>query len=593
MYMKQTFSLQDSLPKLPVPTLQETKDKLIQWIEPLVTEEQYTESKAVIEGFFAADGAGEKLQKKLIQWDENTETSWLTPLWKEMYLKNRNSLPLTANFNVLLKEQEQFETLAELVGKVSHVITRFYHEIVDETLAPSVMRDRALDMSQFRHFFRSVRIPEEEKDRLFVAPMTKVNNHIVVLHKNNVYKLPVTTSDGIIYDYQQIALAVEDIIFSDTEKRENVGVYTAARREEAAQVYELLRMDEINVDTLDTIAEALVVISLDDESTNKKEAIKNLMLKADNKYFDKTIQVIITQDGQIGFNVEHTLIDGTSIASLVEYVGQGIKELMPWQTERKAIPQIEEKHWVVTNEVKAILKSIQKEYEQKTKDYSLLSKTFLDFGSEQIKALQVSPDAFFHTALQVAQYRTFGEFKSVYEPVSVRTFKEGRTECARATSMEKIHFVEALESGTESKETLYKLLQEASNAHTERIRESQKGLGIERHLYGLEQMFYLYREELGIDQLPALFHDKGFDTLRYDFISTSGMNYHDAQYRMFAPVTQDGHGLAYMIHDYTITINLSSFMHHAMAGNLLKNNLIQALRELEAIAQYEGAFGIA
>lgn len=591
--MKRTFSLQDTLPKLPIPTLTSTKTKLIEWIEPLLTIDEYERSKEVIERFFGPHGEAKKLQDKLVQWDQQQEGSWLTPLWKDMYLRNRKSLPLTANFNVLLKQQEQHDTFAELVGKVSFLITQFYHEIVDETLPPAIIRDRALDMSQFQYFFRSARIPQQEKDELFVAPMTKKDNHVVVLYKNNVYKLPVTTSEGLLYDYQQIASVVEDRIFNDIEGDENVGIFTAADREKAAHVYQLLRIDEINVDTLDTIAEALAVISLDDESNQQKDTIKNLMLNANNKYYDKTIQVVITQNGQVGFNMEHTMVDGTSIASLVEFVSNGIKELMSWQTENNGMPQIEKKHWAITEELSDILKEITDTYEQKTKDYSLLSKTFLDFGSEQIKALKVSPDAFFHIALQIAQYRTFGEFKSVYEPVSVRFFKEGRTETARATSMEKRHFVEALASGTKNKETLFKLLQHASDAHTSRIRESQKGLGVERHLYGLKQMFYMFGEELGIDTLPAIFHEKGYKTLTHDFISTSGMNYHDAEYRMFAPVTEDGHGLAYMIHDYTITINLSSYMHHAMQGNMLKNNLLEALQELKAIAQVEPTFEIA
>lgn len=591
--MRKTFSMQDSLPKLPVPSLTSTYNKLLEWVEPLVTKEQFQQTKNMSEHFFEESGEAEKLQEKLLDWDRNSEGSWLTPLWKDMYLRNRQSLPLTANFNVLLQQNEQHDTIAELVGKVSYLVTTFYHEIIDETLPPVVQRNQPLDMSQYSHFFRSVRIPRREKDELVVAPMTKRDNHIVVLHQNNVYKVPVTMKDGTLFDYQQIAMAVDETILHDTASEENVGVFTAAEREQAAEIYKLLSVDEMNVDTLGVIAEALVVISIDQESTQAKEAIKNLMLHAENKYFDKTIQIVLTQSGQIGFNIEHTAVDGTSISTLIEHISNGVKALMPWKKQNELKPEIERKHWQLTTEVKRKLSKIEKAYEQQTTDYSLLSKTFLDFGSEQIKALHLSPDAFFHIALQVAQYRTYGEMKSVYEPVSVRIFKEGRTECARATSMEKVHFVKALESGSETKETLYGLLQKASDAHTTMVRESQRGLGVERHLYGLEQMYYLYGEDLDICTSPTIFQDEGYQKLQNDFISTSGMNYQDAQYRMFAPVTQDGHGLAYMLHDYSITINMSSFMHNAVMGNMLKRNLIEALRELKTIAQFESTFDIA
>ena len=123
--------------------------------------------------------------------------------------------------------------------------------------------------------------------------------------------------------------------------------------------------------------------------------------------------------------------------------------------------------------------------------------------------MNISPDAFFHMALQIAQYRTFGILRSVYEPVSVRVFHEGRTECARATSMEKLKLVTALEAGEENNEILYSLMQKAGAAHSNRIIECRKGLGVERHMFGLEQMYYLYGAELGMKEIPEIFNDKG------------------------------------------------------------------------------------
>src|SRR5699024_7864213 len=123
------------------------------------------------------------------------------------------------------------------------------------------------------------------------------------------------------------------------------------------------------------------------------------------------------------------------------------------------------------------------------------------------KKMNFSPNAFFHMALQIAQYRTNGKMRSVYEPVLTRCIYEERTECARATSREILNLVSALESGVQSNETLYTLMLEASDAHSLRILECQKGLGVERHMYGLEQIYKLFGADLGMKEAPDIFKD--------------------------------------------------------------------------------------
>src|SRR5699024_4391899 len=135
--------------------------------------------------------------------------------------------------------------------------------------------------------------------------------------------------------------------------------FTAADREDAAEVYELLHLEEENAATLKAIAESLVIISIDQESKYAKETIKNLMLHADNKYFDKTIQIVITNNGQIGFNLEHTVVDGTSIATLVDYINQGIKDLMPWDIQNELAPKIKKKSWIISKELSEKLNEIK------------------------------------------------------------------------------------------------------------------------------------------------------------------------------------------------------------------------------------------
>lgn len=589
MIINRKYVFQDNLtlPKLPVPSLNSTKAKLIEWILPLVDKQQLQKTLTVTNEFFKENGIAEKLQSKLNEWDQNQEGSWLTPFWEESYLTHRESLPISMNFNVLLKEDlsKVGQSMIKTAGEVSYLIAQLYHKVIDQQEDKCVKEKFLPDMSQLNKLFRSVRVPKLNSDSFYVADFNKQNNHVVLLYKNNVYKVPVTNNEGVIYHSDSISDAIEAVVSNEVAEGVNVSIFTTAKRDEAAKVYTKLSKSSENIATLQAIADALVVLSIDEESDNQEMAIRNLMLNGNNKYFDKTMQIIITKNGSLGFNMEHSAIDGTSVAPVIKHISQG---LLSDISEVGVISQaiiVEKMTWDLSENILEKLSQIEKEHFKRKSQYDLLPNNFTDFGAERIKKMRISPDAFFHMALQLAQYRTFGKLKSVYEPVSVANFYEGRTESARSTSMEKLNLIKAIEAGKDDEEKLYFLMQQASEAHTSRIRDCQQGHGVERHLFGLEQMYHLYKAELDIEKLPEIFLDSGYQALRYDFISTSGMAYENAEYRMFAPVVEDGHGVAYFILENSISVNISSYTDNKVSGEQLLNHFIDALHELKIIAE--------
>jgi len=75
---------QDSLPPLPVPPLQQTMDKYLSAIKPLVDEEDFDYTKDLVEDFLKPGGDGEVLHNKLLQRAE-TEKNWVRPSLYKCY----------------------------------------------------------------------------------------------------------------------------------------------------------------------------------------------------------------------------------------------------------------------------------------------------------------------------------------------------------------------------------------------------------------------------------------------------------------------------------------------------------------------------
>lgn len=56
---------EDSLPRLPVPTLEETAKRYLTSVHPLLSASEYQQTKKAVEDFVAPNGKGVELQKRL------------------------------------------------------------------------------------------------------------------------------------------------------------------------------------------------------------------------------------------------------------------------------------------------------------------------------------------------------------------------------------------------------------------------------------------------------------------------------------------------------------------------------------------------
>ena len=95
---------------------------------------------------------------------------------------------------------------------------------------------------------------------------------------------------------------------------------------------------------------------------------------------------------------------------------------------------------------------------------------------------------------QLASYKLRGQPCTTYEPVATRRFLHGRTEAMRPVTMESIEFTRKMMDPVSSDDEKADALRAAVQRHVARMKECKGGRGVDRHLLGLKNMYYLFGE---------------------------------------------------------------------------------------------------
>jgi len=74
------------LPKLPVPSLEQTLERYLATVKPIVNEVQYERTRAMVKAFGSSNGPGPRFQEKLLQLREEKD-NWVST-WKQCNVEN-------------------------------------------------------------------------------------------------------------------------------------------------------------------------------------------------------------------------------------------------------------------------------------------------------------------------------------------------------------------------------------------------------------------------------------------------------------------------------------------------------------------------
>ncbi len=583
--MKSTFASQNSLPKITIPNLNDTCIRFLEWVKPLLTQKEFDNTKMIVQEF--KDNDGVKLQRKLIEWtEENSLSNWTAPLWKdEIYLGSRDPLVLDGNVFYLMRNKLNDLNLSQeyIAAALILSICKFKDLIDSEKFEVDLQDGRPICMLQYKRLFSSTRIPKKGKDEFETASNQK---HIVVLHKGHVFVVNVLTEEGKVRSFSEIKDDLKYIIeSSNNADSKGIGILTSLPRNDWADIREtLFKIDDKNKENIKKIENSIFVVCLDEENPTTMEEISSMMLHGNgkNRWFDKTLQFIVAQNGEIGINMEHTGVDGSVMAKFTEWIYNDMDKLVidNIQTLQNKPKRLE---FLLNKDLGEDIENAWDKFENIVSNTQTKTLNFDKFGKDLIKSFGVSPDAFVQLALQLAQYKLYGRCYSAYEAVMTRKFLAGRIEVMYSVTPESMKFIKNIMSDNCDNNKKVESLIKAAQKHIYRINECKNGRGVDGHLFGLLNMYKYYGKEIGIDSVPELFEDIGYRTLTHSTICTSTSSIKGIELAGYGPVVDDGFGIRYLKGQDYIRFNMTSRTYMKDKLDILLVNIEQSLMEMAEI----------
>jgi hypothetical protein len=348
-----TFSAQQELGVLPLPTLDHTLQLYLRTVKPLLTPSQFKATKDLADDF--ASGEGPKLQALLLArandcvqkrgppvvLDHNhpdgspyPHNTWLE-YWWEVYAYQSDRTPLAVNINCFQSHFKSTPCPQAPLTRAAWFLKGALDakRLLAEGLVPPERSGKTIVCSaQYHRVFSTTRIPGEQCDHL----MTYSNSrHVAVERLGHWYCIP--EADTLTVAQLQRSL---EIIKADAASRPH-GPEVAALTGVDRSTWARARQDLLNAAsseaasqnyrTLETIESAVLHLILSDASPATPDALQEVGQcgNGGNIWFDKSGSHIVCENGAIISNLEHSSADAVVPARLFVYVDEFITRNAP------------------------------------------------------------------------------------------------------------------------------------------------------------------------------------------------------------------------------------------------------------------------
>jgi carnitine O-acetyltransferase len=577
---------QDSLPKLPVPTLEETAARYLKSVEPITTPTEFAKTKAAVEEFVRPGGVGEALQKKLVAKREDANTkNWMIDWWNfYAYLGYRDPVVPYVSYFYSYKDDKRYTSPAKRAAVISAAALEFRKDVVSGNLEPEYMRKAPICMDSYQYMFNCCRIPAQPAD--FAKKYdTNTNKHIAVVRKNQFFKV-LHEVDGVQLSAGELEAQFARVIelANDSTSSPAVGALTSENRDTWTSAREtLLAASPNNAAALETIESASFVVCLDDTAPVTLEERAHQYWHGDgtNRFYDKPLQFIINENGTAGFIGEHSMMDGTPTLRINDYVCDLItnnKINFDFTSVRSHLPEPARVSFTASEDVTKAIDTAKANFRDVIGKHDLRVLQYLAYGKNLIKKFKCSPDAYVQMIIQLAYFKMYGKNRPTYESAATRKYQQGRTETCRSVSTDSVAFCKAMASADATPAECIALLRKAVSSHVEYITAAGEGKGVDRHLFGLKQCL-----EPG-QETPAIFADPVCSYSSSWFLSTSQLNSEYFNGYGWSQVIDQGFGIAYMVNNDALQFNIVS---KKLGADKMFFYLTEAANEMRTLMETE------
>uniref|UniRef100_A0A4W5LH94 Carnitine O-palmitoyltransferase 1, muscle isoform n=1 Tax=Hucho hucho TaxID=62062 RepID=A0A4W5LH94_9TELE len=563
------YSFQASLPRLPVPSVDNTITRYLESVRPLLDDEQYNQMEVVANDFKRDEAP--KLQKYLILkswWATNYVSDW----WEEyIYLRGRSPIMVNSNFYTMdLLYVIPTHRQAARAGNVVHAMLQYRRKLERGEHAPL----RALGVVpmcsyQMERMFNTTRIPGIETD--FVQHLSD-RKHLVVYHKGRFFKVWLYYGGRHLWP-SELETQFQRILDDTTEPQPGelkLAALTAGNRVPWARARLKYFSQGVNKASLEAIETSAFFLTLDDEAHGyDPDKLRSLDLYAKSLLHGKCYDSVLCESNGCSTDCFH-----------LGYTEEGHCK----GDINKGLPPTAKLQWDIPLECQEVIEDSYMVAKEIADDVDFHGCLFDVFGKGLIKKSRTSPDAFIQLALQLAQFRDKGEFCLTYEASMTRMFREGRTETVRSCTIESTAFVR-----DPNVCFLLDLFRKAADKHQNMYRLAMTGSGIDRHLFCL----YIMSKYLNIDSPflkqvlsePWRLSTSQTPQQQLNMVDINKFPRYVGAGGGFGPVADDGYGVSYIIvGENLITFHISSkFSSPETDSYRFGQNIRQAMLDIRAL----------
>ncbi|KDO21759.1 hypothetical protein SPRG_13173 [Saprolegnia parasitica CBS 223.65] len=584
------YQHQKKLPNLPVPTLEATCALYLQTVRPLATDAEFAETKKAVQAFL--DGPlGPTLQQRLLERAASRpNTSYLAEWWNTLgYLEVRDPVVFYVSYFFHFSDAAHALQRSQ-VGRAASLLVAtmaFRNQVASGTRPPEVLgRGKTpLCATAYKYMFNACRIPHRSADSYRIYDPS-LHHHIVVLRNNKYFKVQQSATPLTFLEWTTV---LDKIIAIAGGKESAIGVLSSQDRDVWADGRDQLLVDG-NEASLKDIESAVVVLCLDDETpVSRTEVARGLWHgNGRNRFYDKTIQLVVYENGKAGILAEHSMLDGMAMSVYADFMLTGLRngsiDLGDLTTPHDALhlPAITQLPFNITRATLRNIALAEHSFDLLVADHEVHVESFYGYGNALMKTFKCSPDAYVQMAIQLAARKYWGKDVGTYEASQVRPYLHGRTETTRSCSIASKAFVDAMVSSGPLERVSDKAnaCRNACASHVQYMKLAAQSKGVDRHFLGLRLL-------LQPGESAAIFEDPLFARSKYWQISTSHLTHELFDGWGWGEVVADGVGIAYSIKKNSVHFNIACrktiplSMSRAF-GHLLEESLLEMRHVFEA-----------